>query len=733
MPTLLRKLAVVLCALLLPGLFCPASGLAEISPALQRVLDHSPPETELSVILSLEPSREVQLLNRNTGRDHRSRRLRTLQQATRDRRSSLSGFLSAQGVNGVRELWLIQSLAITARAGVIARLAEHPEVAAVHLNRTYAVTEVQPLAYPTPGWNLEPIGARDLWDLGFRGQGAVVAVLDSGVELSHPDLQERWRGSPDNPESGWFDPFALSELPTDLPSLDQNFGHGTAVTGVILAGDQSGRDLGVAPGAKWIAARIFDANGQTTDAIIVDTLQWVMDPDGDGNGNDAADIVNTSWGLDATGQCLPIFRSAVQQLKDSGIAMVAAAGNSGPASNTSESPANYPEVLAVGATDQTDLITDFSSRGPSPCDDALYPDLVAPGVGLTTTNAFSSEYATVAGTSFSAPQVSGILALLMEAFPDAGIATLETALRNAAVDLGTPGADDTYGYGRLDALAAYDYLTGEASLEILDSVPPGNDRLIDFASIPPGQSAEQDVVLRNAGGGQLEISAQVFSGQTDPFTLNGLCAPTSLFSGESCTLEIRFAPEMLADYSAALQIVSNDPDTPEQVISIVGTGNTPPPPPQLDTPADGARVNGPEVTVSWFQSADADGDTIGHEINWAPVDSALAAQSRAAGPAGAALLLYAGAGGLLLLALPAARCRRPLTRALLIALLLALALLLPACGGGGGGGGDIPDTGTPGSFTLSGLAAGVTYEWWVVAEDSRGGRTSSAIRTFQVE
>ena len=734
-----RHLPFLFCAVLLLGLFRAAPAKAELSPDLQRVLDHSPPETRLSVILTLEPTRDVRLLSRSIGREHRSLRLQTLQQATRATRRQLAEFLDRHQVQVERELWLVHGLAISAPAKVIARLAQHPDIAAIHLNRTYLVTKVEPLDFPLPGWNLEPIGAQDLWDLGFRGEGIVVAVLDSGVELDHPDLRDRWRGSPDNPDSGWFDPFTLSELPRDLPSLAEDFGHGTAVTGIVVAGDQSGHDLGVAPEAQWIAARIFDENSQSSDAIIVDTLQWVMDPDGDGNGFDAADIVNASWGLAATDECLPVFRSAVQELKNNGIAMVAAAGNSGPDDFTSESPANYPEVLAVGATDQTDLITEFSSRGPSACDDPVYPDLVAPGIGLTTSNAFgASDYITVAGTSFSAPQVTGVLALLMEAFPDAGIAPLETALRNAAVDLGTPGADNTYGYGRLDALAAYDYLTDEANLEILDSVAPGNDRLLDFASIPPGSSALQQVVLRNSGGGQLQIDTLNFSGQTEPFTLSDACSGKILSSGESCTQDISFAPEELADYQTSLQIFSTDPDDPEQIVSITGTGNTPPPAPQLDAPADGALVRGPDVVVSWFQDADADGDLIAHEINWMPLDSGIMPLNRSVKvPLTHSMLLTAGAGGLLILTVPLIRCRRFPVRLLLIGLLITAALLLASCGGGSEGDSadsDSPDpTGTPVSFTLSGLQAGTTYEWWVVAEDSRGGRTNSVIRSFRVE
>ena len=138
---------------------------------------------------------------------------------------------------------------------------------------------------------------------------------------------------------------------------------------------------------------------------------------------------------------------------------VFAAGNLGSGSGTSVSPANLPESFAVGAVDTADQIYPLSSRGPSSCGEAIaiYPELVAAGVDIHTADRFGF-YTTVSGTSLSAPHVAGSLALILSAFPNLDASQQESALINSAVDLGSPGADDEFGYGRLDVLGAYQWL-----------------------------------------------------------------------------------------------------------------------------------------------------------------------------------------------------------------------------------------------------------------------------------
>ena len=169
----------------------------------------------------------------------------------------------------------------------------------------------------------------------------VVANLDSGVDATHPDLAGRWRGGTDS----WFDPYGEHPAtPTDLT------GHGTATMGIMVGGDAGGTSVGMAPGATWIAARIFNDSGMATATAIHAALQWVLDPDGNPATADAPQVVNNSWAYGSPG-CNLEFQPDLQALRAAGIVPVFAAGNYGPGASTSVSPANYPEALAVGDTD----------------------------------------------------------------------------------------------------------------------------------------------------------------------------------------------------------------------------------------------------------------------------------------------------------------------------------------------------------------------------------------------
>jgi subtilisin family serine protease len=180
-----------------------------------------------------------------------------------------------------------------------------------------------------------------------------------------------------------------------------------------------------------------------------------------------------------------VFQPDVQTLKAAGIAVVFSAGNTGPSLSSSVAPANYPESFAVGSigTFLSEFeISDISARGPSACDGSVFPEVIAPGSfvktsDLTAGGAIPNSYAFVSGTSFAAPHVSGVMALLLGAFPDTSIASLETALRQSSVDLGVVGEDNTYGYGMIDSLASFNYLSGKTNAELRLLTPNGGESL----------------------------------------------------------------------------------------------------------------------------------------------------------------------------------------------------------------------------------------------------------------
>mgnify|MGYP001024426723 CR=1 FL=1 len=217
--------------------------------------------------------------------------------------------------------------------------------------------------------------------------------------------------------------------------------------------------------------------GQAAYSDIHLAFQWLLDPDGDPNTMDAPDVVNASWGLVGTaGRCLSEFNHDIDVLKTAGTAIVFAAGNDGPAPQTSLSPANNLAAFSTGAVDSDQLVASFSSRGPSTCDDSIYPKLVAPGVNINTSDlSFGGLplYAVVSGTSFAVPHTAGAMTLLAGAFPQASVGELESALTASARDLGAAGADNSYGYGLVDVQAAYQMMaSGSGNAPSIVSTPP---------------------------------------------------------------------------------------------------------------------------------------------------------------------------------------------------------------------------------------------------------------------
>lgn len=410
----------------------------------------------------------------------------------------------------IEPLWILNAVAVTAPRSVVAELAVRPEVRSVLPDRSFQAPA--PMTGDDLAATAEPgearINATALWELGLRGEGAVVANMDTGVDVGHPDLAGRWRGG----ANSWYDPYG--EHPAT--PVDVN-GHGTATMGVMVGGDAGGTSIGVAPAAQWIAVKAFNDRGIATSLGIHRGLQWLLDPDGDPDTADAPDVVNNSWTASGGG-CDLDFQLDLRQLRAAGILPVFAAGNYGPTPGTVFSPANLPEAFSVGATDDADVIDPSSGRGPSACGAAVAPRLVAPGVNVHTTDLYGL-YVDASGTSLAAPHVAGTLALLLGAFPDLPADRQAAALENGAVDLGPAGPDNDYGYGRLDALAAYRWLTTAPDFTVTSTPTTAN--------VGPGGTASYAISIAGVNG---------FAGDVD-LTLSGLSAAqaTWTFTPETTT------------------------------------------------------------------------------------------------------------------------------------------------------------------------------------------------------
>jgi bacillopeptidase F len=430
---------------------------------------------DTAVIVRFADSLDLQSYQAGARQARNNQLLLALKARAAENRAKVTPLLASIQPSRTRELWLINAVALTVPAVAVKQLLADPAIARVDLDsfvqggrsQRTPVSRTAPGAAPVamraelraaladgatdtaaqarrqPDWNLQTIQVAELWAMGHRGRGVVVATMDTGADLDHPDLTHSWRGG----SNSWFDPHAEEATPYDA------LGHGTQALGILVGG----HSIGVAPDAQWISARLYNSAGRAGMSDIHLAFQWLMDPDGDASTPDAPDVVNASWSLTGrmTGNCNLEFADDLRALRAAGIAVIFAAGNDGPKEATSNSPGNNPGVVSVGAIDQNLDIARATSRGPSACDGSVFPGLLAPGVNIPTTDLSHGGVASVtsvSGSSMAAPHVAGVMAVLMGAFPSASVAELEQALAGTA-RAGEPA--------RLNALAAFKALQAQ--------------------------------------------------------------------------------------------------------------------------------------------------------------------------------------------------------------------------------------------------------------------------------
>ncbi len=270
-------------------------------------------------------------------------------------------------------------------------------------------------------WALENIQAFGAWDI-TTGGNIVVAVVDTGVSTSHPDLE------------GKVLPGYNALLQNDA-SQDNN-GHGTAIAGLIAARTDNNTGIaGVCWGCAILPVKVLNERGAGDDVDLARGIRWATEH--------GAHIINLSLGGAENSQ---VLRDAVEYAYQRGVLLIAASGNEQQLGNFTNYPAAYPQVVAVGATTNSDRLARFSNTGE-------HIDLVAPGVALWTT-ILDGDFGPPNGTSFSSPFVSGVAALILTVRPDLPHADVACILKMSSDDLGDAGRDNEYGWGRLNALRA---------------------------------------------------------------------------------------------------------------------------------------------------------------------------------------------------------------------------------------------------------------------------------------
>jgi subtilisin family serine protease len=320
------------------------------------------------------------------------------------------------------------------------------------------ISEPKPSVKPPPGrsvWAYNMTQVLEMHSQGFTGQGVTVGLVDSGIDLSHPEFANLTL-------KGWKD------LVNGEPTPYDDGGHGTEMAGIIAGSE------GAAPGAALLVAKAIRSDGTSTDALVAAGVRWCLDPDGDGSNSDSADLISLSLG----GGRIPILGTeterACKEALSWGAFVVAAADNDGDSDDGDvTSPASVKNVIAVGAVNATGVIAPWSSAGRNGgsllpprlprSDPDRKPEVVAPGVDLwCAVPGGGHDFGS--GTSHAAAFVSGCLALVLGALPrylprnnegETTIVKFKQALMDTALKLEGQARphDEHYGYGLIQAAA----------------------------------------------------------------------------------------------------------------------------------------------------------------------------------------------------------------------------------------------------------------------------------------
>lgn len=418
----------------------------------------------------------------------------TLLQEAQESQKEILEYLNNKQI-AARSFFLANAILTNITAPMLQDLIAMPEVKRIQIDewttnelpKDQSANEANNRTIDAIEWGLSMIRADEVWDLGYTGNDVVIGGQDTGVEWFHPAIKSQyrgWDGSSEDHNYNWHD--AIHEIdpgnsgtnPCGLdnvaPCDDHN--HGTHTVGTMVGVDND-IQIGVAPEASWIGCRNME-RGAGRPSTYLECFEWFLAPTDSNNENPdvskAPHVINNSWGCPESEGCNPtnflILETAINNLKAAGVVVVASAGNSGSECSTiSNPPAIYENSFAVGATNENDNITGFSSRGPVTVDNSnrLKPNVSAPGRNVNSCIR-DGGYASYSGTSMAGPHVAGAVALIISARPAlAGqVDLIEDILEQTAINKTTDQEcgdvsglsipNNTYGFGRIDVMEAVD-------------------------------------------------------------------------------------------------------------------------------------------------------------------------------------------------------------------------------------------------------------------------------------
>ena len=401
--------------------------------------------------------------------------------------SILDAEAKSMNVADIRSQWMTNYINCKASRDVIYLLSQHPDVMLIGLDQEKNMlwnekVEKAEQSKGTLTENITKINADDVWEIGYTGNGVIVAVIDTGVNYNHIDLADHlWDGGAEFPNHG-YNTYDNNNDPMD------HFSHGTHCAGTVCGDGTSGTSTGIAPDATLMCVKALSDEGTGSAYTIQAGMEWAIEHN--------ADVLSLSLGVPtATISEKTLLRNTCVTAMELGVVASVACGNEGnmqwmnPIPDNVRVPGSCPPpwlhpdqadvnpgglscVVSVGAVNYYDAAADFTSHGPvtwqstdyadyayQPGIGLIRPDVCAPGVNIVSLDFASNDgFATMSGTSMACPAVAGTMALMLEKKPNLTPADVSMILETTAQQL-TPNKSNVTGSGRIDALAAIEAVT----------------------------------------------------------------------------------------------------------------------------------------------------------------------------------------------------------------------------------------------------------------------------------
>jgi subtilisin family serine protease len=581
-------------------ILCLTAGLLPAMPAFgpqlqEKMLGVQNDESIEIMIVMNEQSNEEYLAQITKDLPRREKRyavIEELKKLSSRTQSQVLSFLDTERKNGnaseITSFWIINAVCCKAKPSVIEALSGIEGIAYLETSDIISKNVLLTVGEPVPvdelsrtvEWNVIKVAADSCWQLGYKGQGVIVGLIDTGCNYNHLDLRDHMWIDANYPYYGWN--FELgNNNPIDVA------GHGTHCSGTIGSDGSAGDSCGMSPQCSLMVCRVrtniaYPMPDTISEKNVLDAMQFVIAPPL--SPTHGADVVSMSlgWYMAWTPR-RSVWRKGVTNVALAGIPYFIAAGNErgssycplpynlrcpgdapGPWHHPSEAKGRLGGAISIAATDNTDALASFSSTGPSCWEDApwywdypwrpgpglLKPDIAAPGVNIVSClYSNNSGYTTMSGTSMATPCCAGVAALLLSKNPNLTVAQIDSIMQFTALDLGTAGKDTLFGAGRIRARlaidntpagSAIDLRLGDYGTAVLDPAPTGNgnayfdpsetitlvDTLVNLGSAPATgvtgilRTTNADITIVDSMSSYGDISTDARGNNSaDPFVL----------------------------------------------------------------------------------------------------------------------------------------------------------------------------------------------------------------------